>query len=363
MVEAAAIRTGFERQFQNRLVRGVPTGKLHRYPALEINAWYRARSGAPTKDALRARNDAFQRAIPDRALAAADVVIGFDTSSALLADRLGAMTAPLVLDRSIGHPRSQARVADELRRRYPEWHVPAATKTEHELAIEDREHAAARLIVVPSRFAARTLVENGIARDKIRINPFGTDATLFRPEEEAPDLSKVVFLFVGAISARKGVPILLEAWKRLELNNAELWIAGTGDLPTAERANVDRTIRWLGAVTRRELPDLMRRAHVFVFPSLFEGLAQVQVEAAATALPIIATPASGGEEIIEEGKTGFLVDAGNTVQLIERMECLATHRGRIAEMRTEARQRASNWSWRAYGDRWQRILIEELPAA
>jgi glycosyltransferase involved in cell wall biosynthesis len=363
LVEAAATRAGFERQFQNRLVRGVPAAKLHRYPALEIGAWYRSRSGGPAKDALRARNDAFQRAIPDRALAAADVVIGFDTSSALLADRLRMQSAPLVLDRSIGHPRSHARVADELRRRYPEWHVPAATKTEHDLAIEDQEHAAARLIVVPSGFAARTLVENGIPRDKIRVNPFGTDETLFCPQDQAPDLSKLIFLFVGAISARKGVPLLLDAWKRLGLNDAELWIAGTGDLPTAERASVGQNVRWLGAVTRRDLPALMRRAHVFVFPSFFEGLAQVQVEAAATALPIIATPASGAEEIIEEGKTGFLVDAGNTAQLIERMECLAAHRDRIAEMRTETRRRASEWSWRAYGDRWQRILIEDLPAA
>jgi glycosyltransferase involved in cell wall biosynthesis len=358
MLESTAIRTGLERQFQNRLVPGVPDESIHRYPMLEMGVWWRTIARSSVKDALRRRNDAFQEAIPDRALDAADAIIGFDTSSDRLAERARTRSIPLILDRSIAHSRRHAQVTEQIEKRYPEWHVPRQVKTETELRLEDREHDAAHVIVVPSTFVADSLTEQGVAREKIRINSFGTDLEHFRPAEHLADPSRIIYLFVGAISARKGIPLLLEAWRRLKPGNAELWIAGTGAPPSSAVAEAGSTVRWLGPVSRRALPDLLRRAHVFVFPSFFEGLAQVQIEAAACALPIIATTASGGDEIVEDAKTGFIIDPGNLDQLVDRIERFATHPEIIFDMNAAARRRVGRWSWRAYGDRWHRLLDE-----
>ena len=92
--------------------------------------------------------------------------------------------------------------------------------------------------------------------------------------------------------------------------------------------------------------------------SFFEGLAQVQVEAAASGLPIITTTASGGEEIVEEGKTGFLIEPGNIGQLIESISQFVRCPTLAAEMRDYMRKRSLSLSWSAYGDRWQKILEE-----
>src|SRR5882762_7465034 len=70
-----------ERQWENRIVEGVPADKLRCYPQLEIEAWWRTRNHAAARQALRVRNERFQRLIPNDAIRSSEVVIGFDTSS------------------------------------------------------------------------------------------------------------------------------------------------------------------------------------------------------------------------------------------------------------------------------------------
>src|SRR5205085_4937196 len=172
-----------------------------------------------------------------------------------------------------------------------------------------------------------------------------TDKSSFFPAAAAPRPEPMIFLFVGALGARKGVPLLLDAWRKIDPARAELWIAGAGKIPEADRRNLPESVRWLGVISRSELPSLYRRAHVFVFPSFFEGLAQTQIEAAASGLPIIATKASGGEEVIAEGQTGFIIETGNLDQLVERITEFI-HNSEVVEAMTEmARAKAHQWSW------------------
>lgn len=359
VLSPVASALGVERQWQNRLLKGVPAKMVYRYPSLEINAWWQMRRRSVcARLILRERNDRFQNLIPESAIQSARVVIGFDTSSHILASRTQAQGRRFILDRSIAHPRSFARLAEKLKESFPEWEDAREIKSDGELAIEDEEHALAHLIVVPSRFVADTLIEHDVPFEKIRVNPFGTDTASFHPAAEAREASPFIFLFVGALMARKGLPLLLEAWRRLRPRKAELWIAGTGQIPSPARRDAPESVRWLGAISREELPDLFRRAHVFVFPSFFEGLAQVQVEAAACGLPIIATTASGGEEIVTEGQTGFIIEAGNSDQLVERMHQFIERPALAFEMRERAVKRAARWSWSNYGGRWQKIIRE-----
>lgn len=349
-----------ERQWQHRLLEGVPPGKLSCYPYLEVEAWRRRRKNGSEQKILRERNDRFQRKISDKAFSEADAVIGFDTSSQILARRAVAFGKTFILERSIAHPRAFTKVATALRTRFPEWMDTSESKTEIDLALEDEEHHLARLIVVPSTFVAQTLEEQGVAREKIRINPFGTDTRSFCPEARPRAKSPLIFLFVGALSARKGLPLLLQAWRRVKPTGAELWIAGTGHVPEEEIRNAPPSVRWLGGIPRRNLPALFQEADVFVFPSFFEGLALVQLEAAACGLPIIATNASGGEDIVEEGETGFIVEAGNMDQLVQRIDQFIKSPSLVEEMKERARTKAGDWSWSAYGDRWRKILQENL---
>ena len=347
-----------ERQWQNRIVEGVPAEKLRCYPQLEIEAWWRTRNHAAARGALRVRNERFQRLIPNDAIASSEVVIGFDTSSHILGDRAKTLGKRFILDRSIGHPRYYGRMIERLAGLFPEWEDTYESKSENDLSLEDEEHRLADLIVVPSRFVAKTLLDYGVPGEKIRKNPFGTDVTKFYPSSGLSRISPLIFLFLGALTARKGLPLLLDAWKAISPKNAELWIGGGGHVPRKERVDSHRSIRWLGPISREALPVVFRRAHIFVCPSFFEGLAQVQVEAAACGLPVIATTGSGGDEIIEEGVNGYVIKAGNLEQLVESLTRFIERPVLVRDMREHAMNRCRTLSWSAYGDRWQQILKE-----
>jgi glycosyltransferase involved in cell wall biosynthesis len=338
----------------------VPANQINCYPALEISALWRLRQGRPALEVLRERNDRFQQKIPHRAICDAKAIIGFDTSSCILAQRAKALGKKFILDRSIAFAGGCNGLFDSLSDRFPEWPDTQVKKLDVGLEIERREQELADLIVVPSRFVAQSLVACGVPWEKIRTNPFGTNLQLFDPPLQSPHQAPTVFLFVGALSARKGLPLLLKAWQELDPPNSELWIAGTGSIPKTVTKELKNSVKLLGSVSRLKLARLFHQAHVFVFPSFFEGLAQVQLEAAASGLPIIGTSSSGADEIVEEGVTGFIIEPGNLAELMDRMSRFLERPELVREMGQNVRKKRATLGWTSYGDRWQRILNELL---
>jgi glycosyltransferase involved in cell wall biosynthesis len=214
-------------------------------------------------------------------------------------------------------------------------------------------------IVVPSQFVLKTYVENGIAEDKITINPFGTNVSFFKPTVKRIKRQDVNFLFFGALNARKGLPFLLETWEEFYQNfsNTTLTIAGTGALPI--NYTLPEGVQLIGKVAPNKRQELYNGADVFVFPSFFEGLALVQIEAAACGLPIIGTTNSGATEIITEGKEGFVIQPGNRSQLYNALKFFYQNQDVIELMGRRASSKANQYfSWNAYGNRWGDILSE-----
>ncbi len=334
----------------------VSSSKLRTLPLLDWRARKASRS-VGEEAAFFERNRRFQAAIPDHEILAANAVIGFDTSAWLLGRRAKAMNRKFILDQSIGHPAAKERVFESLRLRFPEWSTSAPKKSAEIVAVEREEHALADAIVAPSEFVKQTLVEEGVDASKIRIIPFGTDLALFHPPEKR-DGKRTVFLFVGGLTARKGLPVLLAAWRQLALPDAELWLVGSGSLPMSESATLPPTVKVLGPQGRQEVAALMRQADVFVFPSFFEGLAQVQIEAQATGLPLIATHEAGAADLIHEGSTGFLIRAGDVESLAERIQRLAQDDSLRLQMQQSALASRDRLSWKIYGERWSTLLKE-----
>jgi glycosyltransferase involved in cell wall biosynthesis len=109
-------------------------------------------------------------------------------------------------------------------------------------------------------------------------------------------------------------------------------------------------------VDQTKLAELMRRAHAFVFPSFFEGLAQVQIEALSSGLPVIGTYESGATEVVTEDESGFVVPAGSVSDLADRMAKLAADTPALARARDICIHTRERLSWRHYGDRWISLL-------
>jgi glycosyltransferase involved in cell wall biosynthesis len=100
----------------------------------------------------------------------------------------------------------------------------------------------------------------------------------------------------------------------------------------------------------REVLRLMQSCDVLVLPSIVEGRALVQQEAMACGLPLIATRNAGGDDLIVEGETGFLVPIRSPEAIAEKINWCAANRSRISGMGIAARKRASEFTWRSYGE-------------
>src|SRR5204863_3710444 len=86
------------------------------------------------------------------------------------------------------------------------------------------EYDLASLLLVLSKKAADTFRESGIAKEKLFYLPRGVDVQRFEPGVRPPIFRAI---FSGALIERKGIHHLLEAWHRLDLKDAELWLVGS----------------------------------------------------------------------------------------------------------------------------------------
>jgi alpha-maltose-1-phosphate synthase len=347
---------GLRRKVANRVLRGVPSRSLRTMPLVEWKALKRLREGEPQQHVFHQRNRAFQQKIPADSLRKATAIIGFDTSSWLLAERAEKAGKPFFLDQSISHPLANESIMQGVAKRYPAWQAEIETRLPEVLECEQREHKLAKKIVVASSFSKRTLVAQGVSEDKILINPYGVDLDLFHPPARPRERRPLRFLFLGLISARKGIPLLLEAWAKMNLQDAELWLVGP--VSERERALIPdlRGLKLLGKRAHQELPNLLRQCDVLVFPSYCEGFAMVILEALASGMPVITTEATAGPDLINDKEEGRLIPSGNLDALCTAMQDFAREPDKLESMGRAARLCAERFSWDAYGDRWQQIL-------
>jgi starch synthase len=353
-----ALPRGLRRLGANRRIEGVPPERLRLHPAAEIVATIRMRQGADGQLTLHRRNARFQRGISSRELRAGTAVVGFDTSSWILVSRCRDAGVPLVLDQSIGHPDSKIALFDQVRRRYPSWNDGIERRLPIVRRAEEVEHDGARLIVAASSFTRATLLDHGVPDEKIRVNPYGVDAQRFSPRLRSVSGRPFRFLFVGSINARKGVPLLIQAWEGLPRRDQELWLVGPAARRTLALLPDGNGVKYLGAVPHTQLPELFAQCDVLVFPSYFEGFGLVILEAMASGLPVIASSATAGPDIYADGHGGWITEPGDLDQLTSLMSRCLADPAAVAAAGRQARSIAEQCTWEEYGRRWLTILRE-----
>jgi glycosyltransferase involved in cell wall biosynthesis len=208
-----------------------------------------------------------------------------------------------------------------------------------------------RKVIVTSPVTRRLLMaEFGVPADHIAIAEPGTD-----PAERAEGTGDpVALLAVGAVSARKGYPILIEALATLSGLPWHLTIAGARDRNPAAGADLDAAIArhgladrvtLIGAVDQRALADLYAAADIFVMPSLFEGYGMVLGEAMARGLPIVCTTGGAAAETVPDG-AGIKVPPGDAAAFGGALRDLLVNlplRQRLAAESWQAGQRLPRW--------------------
>jgi glycosyltransferase involved in cell wall biosynthesis len=235
----------------------------------------------------------------------------------------------------------------------------------HALAAGWLKRAGERLCYRPSKASEFVCVSEGVAAEMREHFPEladcvmtiynGVDTSVFAPgvrEDDARALrarlgiaeDRLIAAFVGSEWGRKG---LAESIRALALAPGwDLLVAGGGDRQRyrelADSLGVGRSVHWLGITTDVQL--VYAAADAFVLPSDYETFSLVSFEAAASGLPVIATPVSGVRELIEDGCNGFRIER-DPKEIAERLRRLAEDPGLRAEMGRAARESALAFSW------------------
>lgn len=235
------------------------------------------------------------------------------------------------------------------------------------LAAERRLFASPRLraVICNSRMVKDEILEHfGVPEAKLHVIYNGIDLEAFHPRLRAVhrsimrerlgiDQRALIFLHVGAGFERKGVLRLIEAFALAGLRDAYLVIVG-GDRTRAraERLASSRGVasRVRFAGTQADVRPWYGAADAFVLATLYDPFPNAALEAMACGLPVITTRQCGTAEIIEEGVSGFVVDALAVRELAERLSRLDG--AKAQEMGRRARERALGFGMDAMAERF-----------
>lgn len=212
----------------------------------------------------------------------------------------------------------------------------------------------AHQITTASSFTRETLVEGGIDPQKIVIIPYGANLSRFTPSRKTYS-NKAKILFVGSVTARKGIGYLLEAWRALRPSSAELVIVGQiSDQTKILRELKHGGITVMGRVTDPELVKLFQSADLFCLPSIAEGFGLVYLQALACGTPILGTTATAAADIINDHPgVGFVVESRSVESLASGLEKALSKLGKLRKSRDECIVAAHAYTWSAFRRRVQ----------
>ena len=181
-------------------------------------------------------------------------------------------------------------------------------------------NAAAR-IVTRSEWARQSVIQDyGIDPEKVKVVHPGVDTTKLTPADPlSKPKQRFNILFVGGDFERKGGLDVLDVFLQSFSEQADLHLVTKAVVPCQHpHVHIHPDVKAYSP----EWLELYRQADVFVMPTHFEGFGWVFIEAMAAGLPVIATRINAIPEMVSHGKTGFLIQPGDRLDLANRIRTL-----------------------------------------
>lgn len=222
-------------------------------------------------------------------------------------------------------------------------------------------------LAVVSQDMRRVAISLGVPSSRVVVASMGVDTTHFCPPPGASEREGVVS--VGRLVEKKGVTYLLEAFALLLKSRPRLSLTIVGDGPLrrqleqqAVALGIEHAVRFAGAHAPREIPHFMRRAALFVMPSIVadtgdqEGLGLVAAEAMSCGCPVVAHDIAAIRDLVLSGRTGLMVTPKNVPELSSAMARLLDDKELASQLSLAARQHVDRfYSWSSVAARYSRL--------
>lgn len=336
----------FRQQLRKRVFAGVPPEKIKHFPLLFLlERVFRDRLPWTS----RVLGDLFDRRVAARVRSDAyDAVITYENTNrfTMRAAREAGKTTILDL----------AQIHQEDIVAYARWFMSPEQLREEIEIVNPRKAAALRdtdYVLVLSSFAAESMLRHGWPADRLFTVHLGVDLQRFFIKQQYRSEGPLRLLFVGTMTKRKGLEVLLQAMEYLPKDAVELTLIG----PMADARDLlarhAEKFRYRPFLHHEALAEYYQEADVFVFPSLLDSWAQTVVEAMACGTPAIVTENTGAKDAVRQGG-GWIIQANDTHALANQIQYCLNHRIEIERRGKQAHAIAKQYTW----DSYQNKLIE-----
>jgi glycosyltransferase involved in cell wall biosynthesis len=192
--------------------------------------------------------------------------------------------------------------------------------------------------------------------------PHAVDTQIF--EHSLTKSEKTIVLFVGGLTYRKGMSILLDVIRATKWpNNTEFWFVGDGPFkPQVTMMGKNYPVRYIGYISdEQKLASIYRQADIFVLPSIdgkdIENFGVVLIEAMASGLPVVTTDCMGPKEIVNNNYDGYVIPQKNKGQLREKIINLIENPDMRIKMGRNGRKKAEEvYSVKRIAEKWKNVI-------
>jgi alpha-1,3-mannosyltransferase len=194
-------------------------------------------------------------------------------------------------------------------------------------------------------------VEAVLPADKLVLVPGGVNAAQFSGVEGHPQPHRL--LYFGRVDTHKGLDLLFETLARMrpDVTLRIVFASARKECQDAlqalaEKLKIENQVQWLGKKNLAELREELGAAHLVVFPSRYEGFGLTLLEAMAAGTVVVGNTIEAFGDIVDNGRTGFLVDFANTeVAAVQLESILGKSPEELANVASAAASLAAEQDW------------------
>ena len=216
--------------------------------------------------------------------------------------------------------------------------------------VKAAEYEHADYILTLSEFAKATLLKFGVDEHKIKVVSLGYNPQVFKPKTQYPisNSPKLKLIYTGTFTKRKGIHLLLQAVKELNLPGLELTIIG----PILDGEELFEQYKgwftYYDFLHHEEMVNYFHESDVYVFPSYLDSWAMTVIEAMACGLPVIVTENTGAKDAVVDGESGFVLKIDEKEALKEKIRFFYHQPSQIEVFGRQAVKAATNYKWENY---------------